>query len=54
MECLCAAAVWNATRALDLKFGLNNLTNTKRDWVATEADQILDGRTVYAGVAYKL
>ena len=47
-------AVWNATRALDLKFGLNNLTNTKRDWVATEADQILDGRTVYAGVAYKL
>lgn len=47
-------AVWNATRALDLKFGLNNLTNTKRDWVATEADQILDGRTVYAGVAYKM
>ncbi|MGH1408649.1 MAG: TonB-dependent receptor domain-containing protein, partial [Aeromonas sp.] len=46
--------VWNAMPQLDVKTGLNNLTNTKRDQVATYADLILEGRTVYAGLEYKL
>lgn len=39
---------------LTLKFGLNNLTNTKRDVVATNADNILQGRTAFAGFAYQM
>lgn len=39
---------------LTLKLGLNNLTNTKRDTVATNADTILQGRTLSAGFAYQL
>ena len=46
--------VWNAMPRLDVKTGLNNLINTKRDQVATDADLILEGRTVYAGLEYKL
>lgn len=45
---------WKVTPALDFKLGITNLTNTKRDQVATDADFILEGRTVYAGVDYKL
>lgn len=45
---------WTVTPALDFKLGITNLTNTKRDEVATDADFILEGRTVYAGVDYKL
>nr|WP_043158058.1 siderophore amonabactin TonB-dependent receptor [Aeromonas diversa] len=45
---------WKVTKALDFKLGLTNLTNTKRDQVATDADFILEGRTVYAGIDYKL
>ena len=39
---------------LTLKLGLNNLTNTKRDTVAANADTILQGRTLNAGFAYQL
>ena len=39
---------------LDFKLGITNLTSTQRDQVATDADFILEGRTVYAGVNYKL
>ncbi|MFQ2239629.1 TonB-dependent receptor domain-containing protein [Aeromonas dhakensis] len=46
--------VWNALPKLDVKTGLNNLTNTKRDQIATDADLILEGRTIYAGLEYKL
>ena len=45
---------WTVTPALDFKLGITNLTNTQRDEVATDADFILEGRTVYAGVDYKL
>ncbi|MCX7134247.1 siderophore amonabactin TonB-dependent receptor, partial [Aeromonas sp.] len=45
---------WKVTPALDFKLGITNLTNTQRDQVATDADFILEGRTVYAGVNYKL
>ncbi|MCP3290286.1 siderophore amonabactin TonB-dependent receptor, partial [Aeromonas hydrophila] len=45
---------WKVTPALDFKLGITNLTNTQRDQVATDADFILEGRTVYAGVDYKL
>ncbi len=41
---------WTVTPALDFKLGITNLTNTQRDEVATDADFILEGRTVYAGV----
>ncbi|MGY3867006.1 siderophore amonabactin TonB-dependent receptor [Aeromonas bivalvium] len=45
---------WSVTPALDFKLGITNLTNTQRDDVATDAEFILEGRTVYAGVDYKL
>ncbi|MBP6793203.1 MAG: TonB-dependent receptor, partial [Aeromonas sp.] len=45
---------WTVTPALNFKLGITNLTNTQRDEVATDADFILEGRTVYAGVDYKL
>jgi outer membrane receptor for ferrienterochelin and colicins len=45
---------WTVTPALDFKLGITNLTSTQRDQVATDADFILEGRTVYAGVNYKL
>jgi outer membrane receptor for ferrienterochelin and colicins len=45
---------WTVTQALDFKLGITNLTNTQRDQVATDADFILEGRSVYAGVEYKL
>ncbi|MGY3885631.1 siderophore amonabactin TonB-dependent receptor [Aeromonas aquatica] len=45
---------WAVTPALDFKLGITNLTNTQRDQVATDADFILEGRTVYAGIDYKM
>lgn len=45
---------WKVTPALDFKLGITNLTNTQRDQVATDAEFILEGRTVYAGIDYKL
>ncbi|MGE6106972.1 siderophore amonabactin TonB-dependent receptor [Aeromonas sobria] len=45
---------WTVTPALDFKLGITNLTNTQRDQTATDADFILEGRSVYAGVEYKL
>ena len=45
---------YNPIQPLTLKLGMNNLTNTKRDEVATAADTVLQGRTVTAGFAYEL
>jgi outer membrane receptor for ferrienterochelin and colicins len=45
---------YNPIQPLTLKLGMNNLTNTKRDEVATAADTVLQGRTVTAGFAYQL
>ncbi|WP_285260812.1 hypothetical protein [Halopseudomonas bauzanensis] len=43
-----------ATRELGFKFGVVNLTNTKRDDAARALDHILLGRTAYVGVSYRL
>ena len=47
------AIIWGISFVAQ-KLGMNNLTNTKRDEVATAADTVLQGRTVTAGFAYQL
>lgn len=46
-------ATYTPVKNVDLKLGLTNLTNEKRDYVATNNDYFLSGRTVYGGVSYK-
>ncbi|MFJ5416663.1 TonB-dependent receptor domain-containing protein [Pectobacterium carotovorum] len=46
-------ATYTPIKNVDLKLGLTNLTNEKRDYVATNNDYFLSGRTVYGGVSYK-
>ncbi|WP_350238349.1 TonB-dependent receptor [Pectobacterium colocasium] len=46
-------ATYTPVKNVDLKLGVTNLTNEKRDYVATENDYFLSGRTVYGGVSYK-
>lgn len=46
--------VWQAMPQLDIRAGMTNLTNAQRDGVATDADLILEGRTLYAGLDYRL
>ncbi|KFX20160.1 TonB-dependent receptor domain-containing protein [Pectobacterium betavasculorum] len=46
-------ATYTPVKNVDLKLGLTNLTNEKRDYVATNNDYFLSGRTVYGGMSYK-
>ncbi|MFJ5408315.1 TonB-dependent receptor domain-containing protein [Pectobacterium punjabense] len=46
-------ATYTPVKNVDLKLGLTNLTNEKRDYVATNNDYFLSGRTIYGGVSYK-
>ncbi|WP_409307165.1 TonB-dependent receptor domain-containing protein [Pectobacterium sp. B1J-3] len=46
-------ATYTPIKNVDLKLGVTNLTNEKRDYVATDNDYFLSGRTVYGGVSYK-
>lgn len=46
-------ATYTPVKNVDLKLGVTNLTNEKRDYVATNNDYFLSGRTVYGGVSYK-
>ncbi len=46
-------ATYTPVKNVDLKLGLTNLTNEKRDYIATKNDYFLSGRTVYGGVSYK-
>ncbi|WP_405078861.1 TonB-dependent receptor domain-containing protein [Pectobacterium carotovorum] len=46
-------ATYTPVKNVDLKLGVTNLTNEKRDYVATDNDYFLSGRTVYGGVSYK-
>ncbi|MEQ9942491.1 TonB-dependent receptor [Pectobacterium aroidearum] len=46
-------ATYTPVKNVDLKLGITNLTNEKRDYVATNLDYFLSGRTVYGGVSYK-
>ncbi|QQA75409.1 TonB-dependent receptor domain-containing protein [Pectobacterium parmentieri] len=46
-------ATYTPIKNVDLKLGVTNLTNEKRDYVATNNDYFLSGRTVYGGVSYK-
>ncbi|MEQ9866640.1 TonB-dependent receptor domain-containing protein [Pectobacterium aroidearum] len=46
-------ATYTPVKNVDLKLGVTNLTNEKRDYVATDIDYFVSGRTVYGGVSYK-
>ncbi|MEH2920581.1 TonB-dependent receptor domain-containing protein [Samsonia erythrinae] len=46
-------ATYTPVKNVDLKLGVTNLTNEKRDYIATNNDYFLSGRTVYGGVSYK-
>ncbi|WP_219606754.1 TonB-dependent receptor domain-containing protein [Pectobacterium sp. CFBP8739] len=46
-------ATYTPVKNVDLKLGVTNLTNEKRDYVATDNDYFLSGRTIYGGVSYK-
>ncbi|RYC47035.1 TonB-dependent receptor domain-containing protein [Pectobacterium zantedeschiae] len=46
-------ATYTPIKNVGLKLGVTNLTNEKRDYVATNNDYFLSGRTVYGGVSYK-
>ncbi|MFC3394230.1 TonB-dependent receptor domain-containing protein [Brenneria rubrifaciens] len=46
-------AAYAPIKNVNLKLGVNNVTNEKRDYVATANDYFLSGRTLYGGVSYK-
>ncbi|MEC5317564.1 TonB-dependent receptor [Brenneria populi subsp. brevivirga] len=46
-------ATYTPVKNVDLKLGVTNLTNEKRDYIATSNDYFLSGRTVYGGIGYK-
>ncbi|WP_440863723.1 hypothetical protein [Symbiopectobacterium purcellii] len=46
-------ATYTPIKHVDLKLGVTNITNEKRDYVATANDYFLSGRTIYGGISYK-
>ncbi|MCW2474500.1 TonB-dependent receptor [Candidatus Symbiopectobacterium sp. NZEC151] len=46
-------ATYTPIKHVDLKLGVTNITNEKRDYMATANDYFLSGRTIYGGISYK-